>query len=188
MTDIHIKDYPDIGLIQFERSKRARRMNISIRPFKGVRVAVPYGMTFKQAEKIALTRRDWIINHVKQMKIKEQHLNNQPPDIPINEAEAILSRRVEELAQCHGFRYNRVSVKRMSSLWGSCSAKDNINLNIKLLKLPAHLRDYVILHELVHTIHKNHGALFWKTLSEVCDAGDAKALQRKLTKLGKGVL
>ena len=156
-------------------------MNISIRPFKGVRVAVPYGMTFKQAEKIALTKRAWIINHVKQIKIKERHLNNQPPDMPISEAKVILSKRVEELAQRHGFRYNKVSVKRMSSRWGSCSAKGNINLNIKLLKLPDHLRDYVILHELVHTIHKNHGALFWKTLSDVCDSGDAKTLQRKLT-------
>ena len=80
----------------------------------------------------------------------------------------------------HGYQFNRASVKNQRTLWGSCSSRNNINLNINLLRLPEELRDYVILHELVHTRHKNHSREFWRELDR--SVGDAKSLQRHLRK------
>lgn len=84
------------------------------------------------------------------------------------EAKVFLPDRVKHLAELHSFRYNKISVKNMKSRWGSCSGKNNINLNIHLMSLPEALRDYVILHELVHTVEKNHGPRFWQKLETIC--------------------
>lgn len=97
------------------------------------------------------------------------------------EAKKYLPQRVKELAVMHGFGYTRVFVKNLRSRWGSCSSRNNINLNLHLIRLPSHLIDYVILHELVHTQHRNHGVHFWKALNSVLQA-DAKLLQKEMRK------
>ncbi|UCG27653.1 MAG: M48 family metallopeptidase, partial [Bacteroidales bacterium] len=88
--------------------------------------------------------------------------------------------RVDELATKYGFRYGSVYVKNAKTRWGSCSAKNNINLNLHLMRIPTHLRDYVILHELVHTVHKNHGQEYWALLD--CITGEARLFEKELKK------
>ncbi|MDR2040463.1 MAG: M48 family metallopeptidase [Bacteroidales bacterium] len=95
------------------------------------------------------------------------------------EAKEFLPERTEQLARKCGFSYNSVTVKNVSSRWGSCSASNHINLNIHLMRLPLHLRDYVIVHELAHTIHKNHGVNFWKCLDNHTE-GKAKQLAAEM--------
>ncbi len=83
------------------------------------------------------------------------------------EARKILPERTRLLAAEHGFVYSKVSVRDAASRWGSCSATNSISLNIKLMLLPDHLVDYVILHELCHTVEKNHGPRFHELLRRV---------------------
>ncbi len=83
----------------------------------------------------------------------------------------------------HGFSFRRIAVRNQKTRWGSCSTLNNINVNINRIKLPDHLRDYVILHELVHTIHKNHSKAFWNKLDEVV-GGKAKELRREMRQFG----
>jgi len=87
-------------------------------------------------------------------------------DVMRYEAKHYLPVRLKELADRHGFRFNRVSVKNASTRWGSCSSANNINLNLHLMRVPDHLIDYVLLHELVHTVVKNHGEKFWLLLEQ----------------------
>jgi hypothetical protein len=94
------------------------------------------------------------------------------------EASRVLVERLEELSAQHGFCYNKVSIRNQRTRWGSCSAKNDISLNMKLLKLPQELIDYVILHELVHTRIKNHTKAFWRELDRI--VGNAKALDARL--------
>ncbi len=94
------------------------------------------------------------------------------------EAKVFLPKRLNELAEVHGFRYSNVYVKHVKSRWGSCSAVNNINLNIHLMRLPERLCDYIILHELAHTVEKNHGKQFWQLLEKVCPG--AKSLDREM--------
>ncbi len=94
------------------------------------------------------------------------------------EAKNFLPQRVEELADKYGFSYRKVFVKNARTLWGSCSSKNNINLNLHLMRLPERLQDYIIIHELAHTVHRNHGVKFWKQLDLYM--GDARLLAKEL--------
>lgn len=80
------------------------------------------------------------------------------------EAKEYLPSRVQFFSQLLNLKYNKLFLKNNKTNWGSCSAKNNINLNIHLVRLPDHLIDYVIIHELCHTLEKNHGPRFWQLL------------------------
>ena len=84
------------------------------------------------------------------------------------EAHRILPPRLQALAQEHGFSYHQLRIKHNLSNWGSCSAKGNINLNLHLVRLPAELQDFVMLHELCHLREMNHGPQFHALLESVC--------------------
>ena len=94
------------------------------------------------------------------------------------EAKQFLPQRVDYFARQFRFSYNKVVIKKAGTRWGSCSYCNNINLNLHLMRLPAHLRDYVILHELAHTVEKNHGPNFWALLDQI--SGDAYGLDKEM--------
>lgn len=73
----------------------------------------------------------------------------------------LIKSRVEELAESNGFNFERISIRDQSSRWGSCSSKKNLNFNWRLLFAPIEILDYVIIHELSHTVHMNHSKDFW---------------------------
>lgn len=84
-----------------------------------------------------------------------------------HEAREYLPERTLELAGPHGFPVNKINVRNNRSRWGSCSARNNISLNIHLMRLPKEQIDYVLYHELCHTLVKNHSKKFWKTMDKV---------------------
>ena len=95
------------------------------------------------------------------------------------EAKDYLPKRVQELADLHNLKYNKVFIKKTKSIWGSCSYVNNINLSLYLMRLKKHLIDYVILHELAHTRIKNHSRCFWNFLDALVD-GEAKHLDKEI--------
>ena len=141
-----------VGTLFLERSFKAKRINITVKPFKGVRVAVPKGVSFKKAEQIARNKYKWIKTHVEKMRKFEKLCENvNKVEIDREEARKVLVVRLEEISKLYGYKYNRLSIRNQKTRWGSCSSKNNISLNMKLTLLPDELRDYIILHELVHT-------------------------------------
>lgn len=175
-----------IGPVLFERSKRAKRISITVTSHKGVRVAVPSRASFSNAEEFVETKIDWIKKHQARLKQAEQKYESESVHINRPVARQELIQRLDELAGKYGFTYNRVFIRNQRTRWGSCSAKNNINLNIKLVLLPDELIDYVILHELVHTNIKNHSRKFWDGLSKYVINPKQKASQ--LRKNGLGLL
>jgi predicted metal-dependent hydrolase len=169
-----------IGQIVLQRSHRARRVGLKIEPFKGIRITVPAGVSYDQAVTFAEENRGWIIKHLERVKTVETRAAAYNTRMPINRtvARRIIVDRLEQLAQRYGFVYNRVFVRNQKTRWGSCSAANNINLNINLIRLPKNLMDYTILHELVHTRIKNHGPAFWSELSKFMN--DPKQVDRQL--------
>ncbi len=172
-----------VGPILIERSRKARRMVISIRiEDRRIRVAVPRGVAFKQAEQFAHSRIKWIRRQLEALDRKEQNAKNirhQGVDLDDPAVARKLYERLRQLALQHGFTCNRVSFRYQKTRWGSCSVKNNISLNMKLALLPDELADYVILHELVHTRIKNHSPAFWDELGKYVDQPRHKASKLK---------
>ena len=78
----------------------------------------------------------------------------------------VISERLPQLSAKIGLSYNRFSIKRQKSLWGSCSKKRNLNFNLLLAAAPAQVIDYVIVHELAHTVELNHSKRFWQVVQQ----------------------
>ncbi len=97
----------------------------------------------------------------------------------VHRAKEILPGRLQQLAIKYSFKYSHVTIRVVRTRWGSCSSNGAISLNAQLVLLPSELIDYVLLHELCHTIHMNHGAGFWSLL-DACTDNKAKLLREQL--------
>lgn len=83
------------------------------------------------------------------------------------EANRVFPGMLKELAERHGFTYTSLKINKSRTRWGSCSSKKAINLSYFCLLLPQYLIEFIILHELCHTIEMNHGQRFWQLLDGV---------------------
>jgi predicted metal-dependent hydrolase len=83
-------------------------------------------------------------------------------------ARAELVPRLRSLAEEHGLKVAGFSVRNQRSRWGSCSRDGRIALNFRLIQMPPHVRDYVLLHELMHLKEQNHSRRFWRLVRLVC--------------------
>jgi predicted metal-dependent hydrolase len=83
-------------------------------------------------------------------------------------AEKELPAKVFEYAASHQLTVNRVTVRNQKSRWGSCSRRGTISLNWRLIQTPEFVRDYIILHELMHLRQMNHSARYWQEVERVC--------------------
>ena len=95
------------------------------------------------------------------------------------EAKATLPERVAELATRYGLQYGRVTIRAARTKWGSCTSRGDISLSLYLMTLPEHLRDYIIIHELCHTVHHNHSPRFHSLVNELT-GGRERELAREL--------
>ena len=166
-------EVPEVGPVDVAVSDRARYARISIRRDGAVKLVLPKRVSLKEGRRFLDSGRDWI-----KKQLHRCHAESLDPQVDRFAAGQLLKKRLAEIAAAHGFAYNRVFIKNQKTLWGSCSGRDNINLNVNLIHLPDELRDYVLAHELVHTHHKHHGPAFWRELDTI--VGDSKALRRKL--------
>ena len=167
----------DIGSVLFEYSKRAKHINITVKYPAKIRVAIPEGISFDKAKSFAISKEVWIKRSLNKLKLRTIiPLSKNPIDLEYSKS--YLSKRIEGLSDKHGFKYNKVTIKKQKTRWGSCSGYNNISLNLKLIRLPSNLIDYVILHELVHTLVKNHSPLFWRSLDKY--VGNARSLNKEL--------
>lgn len=165
-------------------SDRSRRMRLAV--YRGGRfvVSVPTRMNERLIEKFLLEKADWIVSKIESMKKFE------PVDLkPISKLELSrlkvvalerIHRRLEYFNQYYQFTYNKVTIRRQKTRWGSCSRAGNINFNYKLAVLPPHLADYIIVHELCHLREMNHSKQFWDLVAKTVPTH--KTLRRELRK------
>ncbi len=83
-----------------------------------------------------------------------------------NKANEVLRTQTAQWAQKMEVQYNNITIKNQQSLWASCSAKKNINYTYHIIKMPTAIRDYLIVHELAHLVHMNHGAEYWQLVAQ----------------------
>ncbi len=177
----------EIGAVTFRKSVRARRISIRVHPVKGVTVSIPAVVPYAAAHLFFKAKRDWILSTVaaQKEKFKDVYVASSEEIAELRRrAKSELPPRIAELALRYGFIYNRLTIKHNATNWGSCSTRSNINLNLNIVRLPHVLRDYILLHELCHLRHHDHGHAFHLLLEHVCtdnllklvDAGDSYAL------------
>ena len=96
----------------------------------------------------------------------------------------LLEEKVNVFVDIYNFNFdkkvNKINVKQQRSLWGSCSFENNLNFNLKCIEKRIEVIEYLILHELTHTIHKNHSSDFWNFLKNILP--NYKELQNELKK------
>lgn len=161
---------PQIGQVLMKKSAKARRISLRVHPVKGVTVTVPYIVPYMAAEAFFKLKRSWVIDTIARQKEKfkdVQPASSEEVERLRKMAKSYLPGRLAELASRYGFAYNKVTIKHNATNWGSCSARNNINLNLNIVRLPRALQDYILLHELCHLRHHDHGHGFHLLLEHV---------------------
>ena len=160
------------GRVEFVRHPRARRYVIRVRDDGSVRVTIPRGGSKREAQAFAVQQQPWIERE--RRRTAREHASPHPMMAPeaVRELRARARRelplRLLELAALHGLRVSRVSVRNQRWRWGSCSRSGHICLNWRLVQMPPGIRDYVMLHELMHLKRMDHSPRFWKLVAAVC--------------------
>jgi predicted metal-dependent hydrolase len=131
-----------------------------------VRVTIPRGGSKREAEAFARRQSSWIA-------AQRQRLT--PSTLTLDERRSLRVRaRVElpprllGLAAAHGLQVSRVSIRNQRSRWGSCGRDGHISLNWRLVLMPDWVRDYVLVHELMHLRRLDHSATFWELVEDAC--------------------
>ena len=173
--------HPLLGQITISSTRRSTRISLSVRPSGEVRLSYPPYVSQRRALEFLESKKEWIL----QTKAKYA-VYPTPRVLSAEEIEHLrlkakqhLPQRVAQMASQFGLRYGKVTIRAARSKWGSCSAENNISLSLYLMMLPSHLQDYVIVHELCHTVHHNHSAKF-HALVDKCLQGREKELAKEL--------
>lgn len=170
-----------IGPVIFNKSRRARYLRITIKNDETVTVTIPRNGTIEEAKRFLQSKMLWIQKQLKKIKQYARLEQTNDSNIDLEKSQQDLFNRLSLLSKQHNFSFNRVTFRCQKTKWGSCSAKNNINLNVSIVFLPAPLQDYILLHELCHIRHKNHSKNFWLELDKYTD-GKAKKLSKELKK------
>lgn len=223
-------NHPYLGKIAVSRTRRARRISLTVRTDGTLRLSMPLTVPFADAVAFAESKLEWVertkakysvaagpktitmpystrrhalvLNPCDTARIKvvvgdgrirvDYPLEMQYTDEEVQaaikkgieeawraEAKEYLPARTEAIARELGMRHGAVTVRKTVSKWGSCSSRDDISLSLHLMKLPDHLIDYIIIHELCHTVHKNHGPGFHALLDRLT-GGRHRQLRKEL--------
>lgn len=150
-----------------------------------VRVTIPRWGSKKDAAAFAEHERAWIAKQRRRIEQERARRSARPEAVDSSlasipspgehdawrkRAKQELPARLLELAARHGVPVARVSVRNQRWRWGSCSARGHICLNWRLLKMPDWVRDYVLIHELMHVKRMDHSPKFWKLVAQACPA------------------
>ncbi len=145
-----------------KRSTRAHTMRLAVYPDSRVVVTAPHLFGLAAIERFVRKHSEWITRHVERTKEKRV-IRVARKDIPKlkGRALAVASARCAHFGGMYGVTYKKISIRAQKTRWGSCSRAGNLSFNYKLAVLPPHIADYVIVHEICHLAHMNHGRKFW---------------------------
>ena len=152
-------------------STRARRMRISITHEGAVVVTLPRRVPLMFAERFVREKSRWIAERLRAFE-RTPSWARQPStakDLKVHQAAALAlaAQRLAHFNSVYHYTFNRVSIRNQKTRWGSCSQTGNITFNYKIVFLPPHLVDYIVVHELCHLREMNHSKRFWDLVAQV---------------------
>ncbi|MEK7201135.1 MAG: YgjP-like metallopeptidase domain-containing protein [Patescibacteria group bacterium] len=150
-------------------------MRITVDAHGTVLVSKPKRISMRSVEQFILTHKEWI--ETAQAKAKRRRGGLPLIELPrprkgskayreaIANARTLTGERLLHFNALYATTYGTVSIRNQKTRWGSCSARNNLSFNYKIIFLPPHLADYIIVHELCHTLEHNHSDRFWAQVS-----------------------
>jgi len=171
------------------RSRRARRLRITIYPDLKVKVTAPILTSPASIERFVSDKKDWIgkkldyfrkhpvttAGSLLRKRSRVQFRDNK------EKARVLITSRLEYFRASRGFNFGKVRIGNQKSRWGSCSRRGNLSFNYKIIYLPPELQDYLIVHELCHTKEFNHSRKFWDLVESIMPG--CKELRKRLRSL-----
>lgn len=184
-----IYKHPRLGDVLLRQRWTTRRISLSVKPTGEVRLSYPRLVSTTKALRFLEEKVEWVL--MSREKVSQRSMaghDYSPAQIEAlrREAKRVLPAMVERLARMHGFSYGRVTIRATRSKWGCCTSQNNLSLSLFLMTLPTHLQEYVVLHELCHTVHHNHSTDFHALLDRVT-GGREKELNRQLKGIRKNL-
>ena len=151
----------------FVRHRWARRYILRVLDDGTLRVTLPRWGSKREALAFVERSGPWIA---------KQRLTQQSRPAVVHPDEPALRRRAAKelpvellaLAAAHDITVSRVSIRNQRSRWGACSARGSITLNWRLVLVPPFVREYVMIHELMHRRELNHSKRFWRHVAAAC--------------------
>ena len=181
--------HPRLGDVLLRQRWTTGRISLSVKPSGEVRLSYPRLISTAKALRFLEEKVEWVL----QMRSRAAERAMQGADYSAaqiealrREAKRVLPAMVERLAAQYGFSYGRVTIRATRSKWGCCTSRNNLSLSLFLMTLPTHLQEFVVLHELCHTVHHNHSAEFHALLDKVT-GGREKELNRQLKGIRKNL-
>ncbi len=151
---------------------RSKRKTITIQIFPDGRISVraPLRTGDSEIQRFVDSKSGWIEAHLREINSRPRPISFTDSELESMRASAkeIIPPRVEYFARLIGVEYNRITIKKMSTRWGSCSSKNNLNFSLLLSACPSEIVDYIVIHELCHLKELNHSPAFWSLVSRYC--------------------
>jgi predicted metal-dependent hydrolase len=156
--------------LYYVRHRQARRYVLRLDLDGRVRVTIPRGGSRREADEFAQRNADWIMRRLQvyEARASAQQLDDAELRRLREAARRELPPRLFELAQVHGLSVTRVSVRNQRTRWGSCGPDGHICLNWRLIRMPDWVRDYVMVHELMHLRRMDHSPTYWRLVAAAC--------------------
>ncbi len=153
-------------------SKRARRLRLTFYNDGHLVLTKPFSVSYYLADSFLREKSDLIFNYLKNTISKNieyktpvaRHLDYLKRK---EEARVLVEKRLEYFNKFYKFSYNRVTIRKQRTRWGSCSRQGNLNFNYRILDLTKKEADYIIVHELCHLSEFNHSVRFWSLVAKI---------------------
>lgn len=158
-----------IAPVYFVRHRRARRYLLRVDPDGRVRVTIPRGGSRREAEAFAIRNSGWVARQ--RARTPESLVDPMERGALRARAAQELPARLRELAGRHEVAgLTRISIRNQRTRWGSCGPDGHISLNWRLVLMPPEVRDYVLVHELMHLRRMDHSPAYWRLVAAACPA------------------
>ncbi len=144
-------------------------------------VRAPLHMKRTEIDAFVLKHREWLISrleHRRSKNMKETISKEKQTELTAL-AKLILPQKTEYFSKIMNVEPSAVKITSAKTRWGSCSSKNSICFSWRLMLYPEKAIDYVVIHELSHILHHDHGKEFWKTVEKYMpDYKEAEKLLR----------
>lgn len=144
---------------------RTRRLRVTVYPGGRIVLSRPRLATERGVLRFLRAHAPWIMREAERMQgvVPQPRLRGPRREYLLHKeaARALISERLAHWSARYGYTHGRVAIKNMSSRWGSCSSKGNLNFHYRVVELTPALLDYLVVHEVCHLKEMNHGPHFW---------------------------